>query len=88
MALSDGGPDGSGWTAAADTAGDTPTVGTSAVADAPSGDAEPVWVVDGFPEYHRRTCTRTTGLDAQPIPHAQAVEDGFRECSTCTPDAA
>ena len=36
-----------------------------------------VWVVDGFPDYHRETCSTLAGLDAEPVPHDQAVEDGF-----------
>ena len=70
---------------------------------APAGDAAPeapaepepaaaesrdVWVVDGFPDYHRQECPTLAGLDSEPVPHDQAVEDGFTECPTCLPEAA
>jgi hypothetical protein len=52
-----------------------------------SDDARPsdssVWVVDGQPRYHRETCQRIEGLDAEAVPYAQAVEDGFVECESC-----
>ncbi len=44
-----------------------------------------VWVVDGQPDYHEQGCTKIEGADSESIPLAQAVEDGFRECSACTP---
>ncbi len=47
-----------------------------------------VWVVDGRPEYHRTTCRRLAETEAEPIPHGQAVEDGFVPCSVCDPDSA
>ena len=47
-----------------------------------------VWVLDGFPDYHRGDCPVLTGTDSEPIPHDQAVEDGFSECRVCQPEAA
>jgi hypothetical protein len=44
-----------------------------------------VWVVDGEPEYHAESCAKIESADSEPVPLAQAIEDGFRECSTCTP---
>jgi hypothetical protein len=56
---------------------------------APSGAAAAdVWVVDGSPEYHRAGCVVLAGLDAEPIPLTQAVEDGFAPCTVCAPEAA
>jgi methylphosphotriester-DNA--protein-cysteine methyltransferase len=55
---------------------------------ASTGDASgDVWVVDGFPDYHRADCPTLTDLPAEAIPHDQAVEDGFAPCSVCTPEA-
>ena len=33
----------------------------------------------GYPDYHRASCSTLVGLDAEPVPHDQAVEDGFTE---------
>src|SRR5207248_7765494 len=55
---------------------------------APEGSAtdDPaVWVVDGNPEYHAETCSTVAGLEAEPIPLSQALEDGFVRCTVCTP---
>jgi hypothetical protein len=51
-------------------------------------DAQPdeVWVVDGRPRYHRETCLILKGQHAEPIPRAQAQEDGFIPCTNCEPD--
>ena len=46
-----------------------------------------VWVVDGYPDYHREGCSTLVGLAAEPIPHEQAIEDGFAECAACTPES-
>ncbi|MDQ2796307.1 MAG: hypothetical protein M3Y06_03980, partial [Actinomycetota bacterium] len=70
--------------AASTTASDEPR-GT---ADQRDGAADEVWVADGFPEYHRQSCSTIVGLTAEPVPHDQAVEDGFRECSVCTPESS
>ncbi|MDT4921654.1 MAG: hypothetical protein QOI15_2556, partial [Pseudonocardiales bacterium] len=51
-------------------------------------EAADVWVVDGFPDYHREVCRELVGLAAEPVPHEQAVEDGFTACVVCAPDAA
>lgn len=64
---------------------------TPAVA-APASSAEPavaphrgdVWVVDGRPNYHQAGCALLAGLDAEPIPLEQAVEDGFTPCPECS----
>lgn len=48
---------------------------------------ERVWVIDGRPRYHRRECGIASGNDAEEIPRAQAVEDGFIPCAICDPDA-
>ena len=50
--------------------------------------AAQVWVVDGFPNYHRAGCVELAGLDGEPIEHEQAIEDGFEPCPVCAPDAA
>ncbi|MBE7188807.1 hypothetical protein, partial [Jatrophihabitans endophyticus] len=61
---------------------------TRGLAEVPSTPIVDVWVVDGFPDYHRGDCPRLTGMDSEPIPHDQAVEDGFAECTVCRPEAA
>jgi hypothetical protein len=55
--------------------------------DEPSAAAvdNPVWVVDGFPDYHRSECVELIGLPTEPVPFDQAVEDGFAPCGTCRP---
>ena len=60
----------------------------AAQAEPAAGESRDVWVVDGFPDYHREDCPTLVGLDSEPVPHDQAVEDGFTECSTCRPEAA
>ena len=47
-----------------------------------------VWVVDGYPDYHARGCSRILGEEAVPIPLSQATEDGFSRCPECLTDAA
>ncbi|HET8583661.1 MAG TPA: hypothetical protein VFL65_10430 [Jatrophihabitans sp.] len=59
----------------------------AAAADASGSAVGEVWVVDGFPDYHRAGCTELTGLPAEPVPHEQAVEDGFAACAVCRPEA-
>jgi hypothetical protein len=44
-----------------------------------------VWVVDGRPDYHAQACPTIDGAGAEAVPLRQAVDDGFRECPTCTP---
>jgi hypothetical protein len=53
------------------------------VVQAATGD---VWVIDGRPRYHLQTCAIIQGQDAEPIPFAQATEDGFMPCSLCEPN--
>jgi hypothetical protein len=45
-----------------------------------------VWVVDGQANYHAAGCRLLIGEAAEPIPFAQATEDGFRPCPVCDPD--
>lgn len=45
-----------------------------------------VWVVDGSPHFHVRGCS-ALGEEAEAIPYAQAVEDGFLACPACDPEA-
>ena len=45
-----------------------------------------VWVVDGRPRYHLEDCMIIKDQDAEPIPLAQATEDGFMPCSMCEPN--
>ena len=47
-----------------------------------------VWVVDGYPDYHARGCSRIVGAEAVPIPLTQATEDGFSRCPECLSVAA
>jgi hypothetical protein len=47
-----------------------------------------VWVVDGKPNYHARTCAELSGERAEAVPLAQAAADGFIECPTCRPIAS
>jgi hypothetical protein len=57
-----------------------------APAPAPStGSDESVWVVNGQPLFHKRHCDELADQDPGPIPYAQAIEDGFTECSACKP---
>ncbi|MGN6609495.1 MAG: hypothetical protein ACTHMS_21110 [Jatrophihabitans sp.] len=48
--------------------------------------ADEVVVVDGKPDYHRADCSTLTGQATVAIPRTQAVGDGFRPCTVCTPD--
>jgi hypothetical protein len=63
-------------------------VDSAAAAATPPAELADVFVVDGFPDYHRESCRELVGLDAEPVPHEQAVEDGFTPCRVCAPDAA
>lgn len=60
--------------------------------DPTDGSAPPeraeVWVVDGSPDFHAENCVRLEARDAEPIPLAQAREDGFVECAECAPTRA
>ncbi|WP_375485214.1 hypothetical protein [uncultured Jatrophihabitans sp.] len=69
-------------------AGSEPKAGSDSEPSTAADGSGDVWVVDGFPDYHRRECVELVGLDAEPVPHDQAVEDGFRECTVCRPEAA
>lgn len=64
-----------------------PTDGPDDAAAASNGAAheDDVWVVDGQPLFHARGCDQLAGHDAEPVPYAQAVDDGFTECSACKP---
>lgn len=64
------------------------TGGTGAAATPAGVDDLPVWVIDGEPDYHRPHCERLTGADAEPVPRAQALEDGFTACGLCRPAEA
>ena len=44
-----------------------------------------VWVVDTLPQFHAENCAAIQNLDSEAIPYAQAVEDGFTECTVCKP---
>ncbi len=44
-----------------------------------------VWVVDTLPQFHAQDCAAIQNLDAEAIPLAQAIGDGFTECTVCTP---
>jgi hypothetical protein len=46
---------------------------------------ELVWVIDGRPRFHRRDCDILVDQDAEAIPFAHAIEDGFVACSLCEP---
>jgi hypothetical protein len=46
-----------------------------------------VWVIDGQPNYHCADCALLVGQSAEPVPFAQASEDGFTACAVCDPDA-
>jgi hypothetical protein len=47
-----------------------------------------VWVVDGRPQFHAESCADVAEHDPEPIPLAQALEDGFTQCTACTPVAS
>lgn len=56
---------------------------------APETSANPeqqVWVVDTLPQFHTQDCAAIQNLDAEAIPLAQAVGDGFTECTVCKPN--
>src|SRR4051794_35217491 len=48
-----------------------------------TGGPDDVWVVDGRPAYHRSGCPVLAGQHGEPIPLAQALEDGFTACPAC-----
>jgi hypothetical protein len=54
----------------------------------PAAAGVPVWVVDGEPDYHRPTCPRLSGEDAESVPRTQAVDDGFTPCPECDPETS
>ncbi|UQX87181.1 hypothetical protein M6D93_12820 [Jatrophihabitans telluris] len=47
-----------------------------------------VWVLDGRPRYHVRSCGFLNGRPVESIPLSQAVEDGFTPCALCDPDTS
>ncbi|HEY3715402.1 MAG TPA: hypothetical protein VGL39_12810 [Jatrophihabitantaceae bacterium] len=58
-------------------------------ADAAAANTEQrVWVVDGRPQFHAESCAAIRDLDPEPIPLAQALGDGFTQCTACSPDAS
>jgi hypothetical protein len=57
------------------------------VAEAAQGQPGDVWVVDGRPRFHKADCLIIRDQPSEPIPLAQAVEDGFMPCSLCEPGA-
>jgi hypothetical protein len=63
----------------------TAFAGKVSAAPAPPVADVSVWVVDGQPEYHAENCAKIADGDSEPVPLAQAIEDGFRECPACTP---
>jgi hypothetical protein len=56
--------------------------------DGEIGPDSPIWVIDGRPRYHLRSCPIVAGDDAEQIPYAQAVADGFVACPSCLPKLA
>jgi hypothetical protein len=58
---------------------------TEATEPADASDTDQVWVVDGRPRYHLEACMIIQGQESEPIPLAQATEDGFMPCSMCEP---
>jgi hypothetical protein len=64
--------------------GPTPA-GPDSTFEAPRAAASSVWVVDGRPRYHLQDCLIIKDQGAEPIPLAQATEDGFMPCSMCEP---
>jgi hypothetical protein len=76
-------------TAASGTAAASGGAGSGSAASGAAGSGAlsvEVWVVDGRPRYHRETCLILKGQHAEPIPRAQAQEDGFIPCTNCEPD--
>jgi hypothetical protein len=51
----------------------------------PKANPGDVWVIDGRPRYHLEHCDMLLGQSAEPIPLAQATEDGFIACTLCQP---
>jgi hypothetical protein len=47
-----------------------------------------VWVVDGRPRLHLRSCPEPHDRVVEPIDSAEAIELGFTPCATCKPVAA
>lgn len=45
-----------------------------------------VWVVDTLPQFHTKDCAAIQNLNSEAIPLAQAVGDGFTECTVCKPE--
>jgi hypothetical protein len=54
-------------------------------APATGNQEQQVWVVDTMPQFHAENCAAILNLDSEAIPLAQAVEDGFTECTVCKP---
>ena len=62
--------------------------GAAPAASAKQATEQDVWVVDGLPQFHNENCAAILNLDHQAVPLAQAVEDGFSECTVCKPVAS
>jgi hypothetical protein len=73
--------------AKASTAAAASASSASAATAAATSTAAPdtVWVIDGRPRYHVADCLIIKNQPAEPIPMAQAAEDGFMPCSMCEP---
>jgi hypothetical protein len=59
--------------------------GSDGSPEAESDASDEVWVVDGRPRFHRKDCELIAKQDAEAVPRAQAIEDGFLPCTACTP---
>lgn len=46
-----------------------------------------VYVIDGRPRYHLRSCVHLLGRISESLPAHEAVELGFNPCALCDPDA-
>jgi hypothetical protein len=51
----------------------------------PANAEQQVWVVDTLPQFHTQECAAIQNLDSEAIPLAQAIGDGFTECTVCKP---
>ena len=67
---------------------EVPTPATAGAAASQDSDPDAVWVIDGRPDFHLRTCARLADGEPEQIPRSQAQEDGFTPCTQCEPAAA
>ena len=73
-------------TATADAPASRPAPKPAPAPAAPTANPEQqVWVVDTLPLFHREDCAAIQNLDSEAISYAQAVGDGFTECTVCKP---